>query len=78
MKSNLKQIREKSGLSLQRLSDLCNTNKVNVWEWGNDNANPTLKNAYLLAKVLDKSVYDIWPDTTEIVEESVIVRRIKK
>lgn len=37
---------------------------------------PKISTAYAIAKVFGKTVYDIWPDTTEIIEETIIVRRV--
>lgn len=74
--NNLKSLREAADLSLQTLADMCGRSKGQIWELEKDNANPTLSTAYAVAKVLGKSVYDIWTDATEIVEEQIIVRRV--
>lgn len=42
-----------------------------------DAASPTLSTAYAIAKVLNVEVTDIWPNTLEVVEETVVVRRLK-
>jgi len=78
MKSNLKQIRQSSGFSLQELGDMCGFTKSHIHllerETGSE---PKITTAYAIAKVLNKTVYEIWPDTTEVVEETITVRRIK-
>jgi len=76
--SNLKQFRKDAGLTLQELSDMCGKSKAHTWELEKETANPTLKTAYAIAKILNKTVYELWPDTTEIIEETVIIRRVKK
>jgi len=76
LKNNLKKFRNKAGLSLQKLGDMCQRSKAQLHQLESDDANPTLKTAFMIAKVLDKSVYDIWPDKTKIVEEKIIVRRV--
>lgn len=76
MQNNLKALREAAGLSLQALGDMCGRSKAQMHELEKEFANPTIKTAYALAKVLGKSVYDIWPDRTEIVEEIITVRRV--
>ncbi len=77
--SNLKAFREEAGLSLQDLADMCGKRtKACMWELEKNTANPTLSTAYAVAKILDKTVYEIWPDTTEIITETIIVRRIKQ
>jgi DNA-binding XRE family transcriptional regulator len=67
-----------AGLSLQELADMYGGTKSHCWTLEEDRSSPTLATAYAIAKVLDKTVYDIWPDETEIVEETIIVRKIKK
>jgi len=74
--NRLKELRNAEELSLQQLGDMCGRSKAHIHELEKQGANPTIKTAYMIAKVLDKSVYDIWPDTTEIVEETIIVRRV--
>lgn len=77
MENTLKQLRNKAGYSLEELGGMCGRSKAHMHELEKATANPTLKTAYSIAKVLDVSVYDIWIDTTEIVEETITVRRIK-
>mgnify|MGYP000057572746 CR=1 FL=1 len=74
--SNLKALRTKANLSLQDLGDMCGKSKASIHELEKDGANPTMKTAYMLAKVLGVSVYEIWPDNTEIVEEIITIRRV--
>lgn len=76
MNNNLKTLREAAGLSLQALGDMCGRSKGQVWELEKESANPTIKTAYAVAKVLGISVYDIWPDQTKIIEEIITVRRV--
>ncbi len=77
MNSNLKKLRNKAGLSLQKLGDMCGRSKAQIHQLEKNPSSPTLKTAYLLAKVLDVSVYEIWIDDTEISEEIIVVRRVK-
>lgn len=46
-----------------------------MWTLEKATSNPTLKTAYTIAKVLGVEVTDIWPNTVEIVEETITVRR---
>lgn len=78
MKSNLKIFRAEEKLTLQGLGDMCGISKAHMHDLEKETGStPKLSTAYSLAKVLGKSVYEIWPDTTEVVEEVIIVRRIK-
>ena len=76
MTNNLKKFRNEAGLSLQGLGDLCCRSKAQLHQLEKSESYCRLDTAYLIAKVLDKSVYDIWPDNTKIVEEKIIVRRV--
>jgi len=76
MKNKLKECRKNAGLSLQKLGDMCQRSKAQLWQLEKSESFPRLDTAYMIAKVLDKSVYDIWPDGTKIVEETIIVRRV--
>ncbi len=79
MKNCLKKMRNDANLSLQGLADICGVSKPHIHQLEKeDGSSPTLKTAYAIANVLGKSVYLIWFDTTEIVEETIIVRRVKK
>lgn len=75
-KNNLKAIRQKQGYSLQKLSELCGHSRSVLWELEQPFANPTLKTAYAIAGVLGVSVTEIWPNTAEIIEETVTIRRV--
>lgn len=77
MKNHLKKHRKKAGLTLQKFADLYGGTKAHCWALEKGDSTPTIKTAYAIAKVLDLTVYDIWPDTTRIVEETIVVRRIK-
>lgn len=79
MANNLKALRKANRMSLEELGDAVNSSKSYMWELEREKSNPSLQLAYKVARVLDVSVYDIWPDETEVVEEIIIVRRaIKK
>jgi len=75
MKNNLKNIRKEAGLTMRGLGDTTGITASYICDLERGSSIPTLKKAYLLANVLNKSVYDIWPDTTEIIEETVTIRR---
>lgn len=78
MKSNLKRLRQDSGFTLQGLGDMCGISKAHLHDLEKETGSaPKITTAYAIAKVLNKSVYEVWPDTTEVVEETIIVRRIK-
>lgn len=77
MKNTLKQHRLKAELSLQKLADMYGGTKSHCWALERGANAPTLPTAYALAKVLGVEVYDLWPDETEIIEESVLIRRIR-
>lgn len=75
--NNLKKLRTENKFTLQELGDMCGMSKTHIHRLEKDSANPTLKTAYSLAKILGVTVYDIWPDTIEVIEETITVRRIK-
>jgi len=75
MKNNLKEFREDAGLTLSQLGGRCGISTGRVRQLEREDANPTLRTAYLISSILTGSVYDIWPDTTEIIEETVTIRR---
>lgn len=78
MKNNMKKFREAASLTLQGLSDICGVTQVHLHNLEKETGScPKLSTAYGIANVLGKTVYEVWPDTTEIVEETIIVRRIK-
>ena len=76
MKNNLKSLRNAAGLSLEELATLCRMTKGGIWEL-EKGANPSLRRAYIISTVLDLPVYEIWPDETEIIEETITLRRVK-
>lgn len=57
------------------LGDMCGISKSHVYSL-EKGAEPRIGTAYAISKVLGHSVYDIWPDNTEVIEETLIVRRI--
>jgi len=75
MNNSLKFYRNEAQFSLAGLGDLCGLSKAHIHTLEKGESSPTIKTAYLIANVLNKSVYDIWPDTTEIIEETVTIRR---
>ncbi len=77
MKNQLKVFRGQAKLTLQGLADMYGGTKSHCWALEKGTSTPTLTTAYAIAKVLGKSVYMIWPDETKIIEETVIVRRVK-
>lgn len=79
MKNKLKEFRKAAGLSLKGLGCHCGISAPHVYELEKESGPcPKLSTAYSIAAVLGKTVYEIWPDETEIVEEAIItVRRIK-
>lgn len=75
--NNLKKIRKAQELTLEGLGVLCGVSKSHVYEL-EKGSEPRIFTAYAVSKALGCRVYEIWPDTSEIVEEVVIVRRIVK
>ena len=78
MENNLKLFRQQAGFSLQELADMYGGTKAHCWALEKGASIPKLSTAYAIACVLDMTVYEIWPDKTEVVEEPVIIRRVKK
>lgn len=78
MENKLKSIRKNSGYSLEELGDMCGMAKSQIWTLEQGESAPRLDTAYKIAKVLGVTVYEIWPDYTEVIEETVIKRRLKK
>jgi len=72
--NNLKELRHEAGLTLQALGDLCGFSKVTMHNLEGGQS-PRLEAAYRIAKVLGVSVYSVWPDNTEIIIETITVRR---
>lgn len=48
-----RRIREKAGLSLQRMADALGVTAPTVWNWENDKDGPSLENAAKYRKLLD-------------------------
>ena len=78
MKNNLKLYRTQANLTLQELAEMYGGTKSHCHALENGTSSPTLNTAYAIACVLDMTVYEIWPDNTNIVEETVIIRRVKQ
>lgn len=77
MKNNLNKFRKEACLRADALADACGCSKQLIHNLEKqDDSSPKLSTAYLIARVLGKSIYDIWPDTTEVTEETIIRRRI--
>lgn len=74
--NHLKKLRKEADLTIQGLATKCGVSKSYAWELENDNCNPSITMAYRFGAVLGKTVYEIWPDKTKIVEE--ITRRVEK
>lgn len=72
--NNLKSLRTKYNLSLQKLADACGVTKPHIHQLEKGKCGPNLSTAYRISKVLDCNVYDIWPDTTKIIEKTVTFR----
>ena len=75
--NNLKSIRESKKLSLEELGSAIGSGKSQIFDLEKQSSNPTIKTAYKIARVLDVSIYEIWPNEIEVVEETITVRRIK-
>ncbi len=79
MKNNLKQLRKEAALTLDALADAAGIgSKSTLFALERGDSCPRLDTAYAIAAVLDKDVEDIWPDETSVVEETVVVRRVRK
>ena len=77
MKNNLQLFRKNSKLTLQGLGDICGLSKAHIHALENGTSCPRLTTAYAISSVFGATVYDIWPNEVEIVEETITVRRIK-
>lgn len=77
MKNNLTKIRQEKGLTLEQLAKMCGKGKSAIWELEQQKTEPKLRTAYIVSKVLDVGIFDIWPDCVEIVEETIIVRKVR-
>jgi len=69
-------LRVEASLSLQKLADMCGLTKAHLHQLEHGRSMPNLRTAYAVAKIFDLTVYDIWPDDTQIVEETVTVKRV--
>jgi len=76
MANNLKKYRKAAGLTLQELGNRTGNSKGNLCDIEHGNTGITLNKAYGIAKVLDVSVYDIWPDKTKVKTQQITIRRI--
>ena len=77
MKNNLKQIRKEAGLTLDELGGMCGVSKSHIHGLEKeDGSAPNITTAYIISCVLGKTVYEIWPDETKVVEETIVVRRV--
>ena len=76
MQNNLKLYRKQANLSLQELADMYGGTKSHCWALEKGTSAPTLPTAYAIACVLDMTVYEIWPDKTKIVTETVTIRKV--
>lgn len=74
--NNLLKIRKKQGLTLQQLGDICGKSKSTIHELQRQKYSPRLTTAYLIARALNVSVQDIWPDKTRVVSQRVTVRKV--
>lgn len=77
MENHLKRYRKNAGLSLQELAEMYGGTKSHCWALEKGTSVPTITTAYAIAKVLDKTVYMIWPDKTKIVTETIKIRRVR-
>lgn len=60
MKSNLKEYREESGLTMQELADLAGTCKSQIHAMEQDGTNPTLESAFAVSDALDVKITELW------------------
>lgn len=76
--NNLKALRKAEGLSLDVLGRAAGSSKAYMWDLEQvDGPIPGLFMAYKIANILNLTVYQIWPDTIEIIEETIIRRKVK-
>ena len=76
--NHLEKYREKAKYTRAELADAAGVARQYIYKLENQSSVPTLTLAYAIAKILKKSVFTIWPDTTEIEVEKVEIRRVKK
>jgi putative transcriptional regulator len=60
MKSNLKKLRKEAGLTMKELADLASIALSQAHRLEGGKANPTIRTAFRVAKVLNVSIVDIW------------------
>lgn len=78
MINHIKARRKEQGLTLQNVADAVDMAKSRIWELEQQrDISPKLSTAYLISNVLLCSVYDLWPDATETVEETITIKRVK-
>lgn len=76
--NKLNHYRKMHGLSLQELSDAVGVAKGQLHALEKDGANPVLRSAYRLSKFFDVPVEAIWPNDVEIIEETIVLRRVAR
>ena len=76
MQNNLKSIRVESQLTAKELASRCLVSPAFICKIETTGQTPALRLAYAIAQILNKSVYDIWPDRTEIEETTISIRRV--
>ena len=74
--SNLKQVREKAGISQNQLAQLAGINRQSVHLYEKGEALPRVDSAVALAVVLNTTVEALWP--IEYEEETITIRRLKR
>jgi DNA-binding XRE family transcriptional regulator len=72
----LKAIRIKNNLTHEQLGKMCGKGKAAMWELEQQTAEPKLRTAYVVAKVLGVEVEEIWPNDVQIIEETIMIRRV--
>lgn len=76
--NNIKMFRSSCGMTLQQVADAVGSTKPHIWELESGKSNnPTIKLAYKIAAIFDVSVYEIWPDGSEVEVQSKQLRVIK-
>ncbi len=79
MKNNLRDIRTREDMSMAALAESVGTNISLIQTLEKQKgAAPRLDMAYAIAAVLGVEVSDIWPDDTEIIERTIVIKRVKK
>lgn len=64
--NNLKYYRKKAGYTLEQLGELADIAKSYVYEIENDQKLPGLSIAYRISDIFDVSVYDIFPNPSDL------------